>query len=65
MKVVLVCALLQVAAAQLSWPEQYYVTGSVILPYGDIVEPFEGWVDMSNGMSRLDTYGGKYYLGCE
>lgn len=59
MKIVLVCALLQLATAQLSWPDQYHVTGSVILPYGDIVEPFEGWVDMKGGMSRLDTYGGK------
>ena len=58
MKIVLVCALLQLATAQLSWPDQYHVTGRVILPYGDIVEPFEGWVDMKGGMSRLDTYGG-------
>ena len=57
--VALICALFQLAAAQLSWPDQYHATGFVYLPYGDISEPFEGWVDMTGGKSRLDTYGGK------
>lgn len=61
MKVALIFTLLQVATSQLSWPDQYHATGLIVLPYGDIYEPFEGWVDMKGGMSRLDTYGGKLY----
>ena len=47
-----------------SFPTAYYAKGSIYLPYGDILEPFEAWVDMESGKSRLDTYNGKAIL-CE
>ncbi len=50
-------------AQQLEWPKQYTATGQIILPYGDIVEPFTAYVDMSGkGRSRIDYYGGN--LSC-
>ncbi len=46
-------------AQQLEWPKQYTAKGQIILPYGDIVEPFTAYVDMSGkGRSRIDYYGG-------
>ncbi len=56
--VCLLTVLLRVAAAGLTWPKAYTVSGNVQLPYGDIEEPFVAWVDMSSGKSRLDTYSG-------
>ena len=50
-------------AQQLEWPKQYTAKGQIILPYGDIVEPFTAYVDMSGkGRSRIDYYGGN--LSC-
>ncbi|XP_064398726.1 digestive cysteine proteinase 1-like [Halichondria panicea] len=46
-------------AQQLEWPKQYTAKGHIILPYGEIVEPFTAYVDMSGkGRSRIDYYGG-------
>lgn len=39
-------------------PARYHVIGEVYLPYGEIAEPYEAWVDMSAGKSRIDYYGG-------
>jgi hypothetical protein len=47
------------AGLHLSFPAAYYAKGTINLPYGDIVEPFEAWVDMTAGNSRLDTYNGE------
>ena len=49
--------------AALDFPTAYYAKGTIYLPYGDIVEPFEAWVDMESGKSRLDTYNGEYHCG--
>ena len=43
----------------LQFPGAYYAKGTIALPYGDIAEPFEAWVNMISGNSRLDTYNGK------
>ena len=43
----------------LKFPDAYYAKGTIYLPYGDIAEPFEAWVDMMSGNSRLDTYYGE------
>ena len=40
-------------------PNTYHVTGTIYLPRGDIVEPYEAWVDPEKGMSRIDYYNGK------
>ncbi len=55
----LLAALLHASLAALTWPDAYTVSGNIQLPYGDIEEPFVAYVDMKNGMSRLDTYGGR------
>ncbi len=45
------------------WPKQYTAKGQIILPYGDITEPFTAYIDMSGkGRSRIDYYGGN--LSC-
>jgi len=40
-------------------PSSYHVTGSIYLPKGSVLEPFEAWFDGSKGMSRIDYYGGE------
>lgn len=47
------------AAGPLTFPDAYYAKGNVYLPYGDIAEPFEAWVNMKTGKSRQDTYNGE------
>ena len=46
-------------SSPLTFPDAYQTTGFVYLPYGDIYEPFEAWVNMKTGKSRQDTYNGK------
>lgn len=41
------------------FPTTYHVTGNIYLPKASIVEPFEAWVDLSKGKSRIDYYHGK------
>ena len=36
----------------------YTVKGQIMLPYGDIVEPFEAWIDATTNRSRIDYYNG-------
>ena len=35
----------------------YFVSGTLNLPYGEISEPFKAWVSGSTKMSRIDYYG--------
>lgn len=42
----------------LGWPQQYSVKGVIQLPYAKIEEPFQAWVDLKNGKSRIDYYDG-------
>ena len=44
--------------APLKWPVKYTAEGNIILPYADINEPFKAVVDMSSGLSSLNTYNG-------
>ena len=50
---------MMVAARGPELPSTYHVTGLIYLPKGSVSEPFEAWVDASNGMSRIDYYGGE------
>ena len=36
----------------------YTAKGQIMLPYGDIVEPFEAWIDATTNRSRIDYYNG-------
>ena len=49
------------SAGPLNFPDAYYTEGTVYLPYGDIAEPFEAWVDLKAGKSRQDTYNGECF----
>ena len=44
----------------LTFPEKYYVKGTLHLPYAQIEEPFDAWYDGPNKRSRIDYYGGEY-----
>lgn len=57
--VVVLVFLTGVTAEGLKFPDAYYAKGTIYLPYGDIAEPFEAWVDMKSGNSRLDAYYGE------
>lgn len=39
-------------------PSRYHVSGVIQLPYAEISEPFESWIDINLGYSRIDYYGG-------
>ncbi|CAF3373464.1 unnamed protein product [Rotaria socialis] len=39
-------------------PLKYHVSGVIQLPYAEISEPFESWIDSELGFSRIDYYGG-------
>ena len=55
----LCCFAAVVVASNPQLPSTYHATGSIFLPKGDIVEPFEAWVNNDKGMSRIDYYHGK------
>ena len=55
----LLCYLVSVATS-FEWPKQYTAEGTIYLPYAEIAEPFKAVVDMTKGMSRIDTYDGRY-----
>lgn len=61
LRAVILCVLLPalVLAVPLQWPTTYKTTGQIILPYGDIAEPFTAIVDMTSGKSYLNTYESK------
>jgi hypothetical protein len=44
--------------AQNGLPSRYHVSGVIQLPYAEISEPFESWIDVELGFSRIDYYGG-------
>ncbi|KAI6657281.1 Cathepsin L [Oopsacas minuta] len=68
--IALLCLCLAAVTANPDWTtSQYYAKGVITLPYGDIVEPFEAWIDPSGTKSRsahargslrsrIDYYGG-------
>lgn len=37
---------------------QYTAQGTLFIPYAEIAETFQAWVDLTNGQSRIDFYGG-------
>ncbi|CAF4226885.1 unnamed protein product, partial [Adineta steineri] len=39
-------------------PLRYHVSGVIQLPYAEISESFESWIDVQAGFSRIDYYGG-------
>jgi hypothetical protein len=39
----------------------YSISGSISLPYAQIVEPFDAWYDAEQGASRIDYYGVRYH----
>uniref|UniRef100_G3P0P9 Zgc:103438 n=1 Tax=Gasterosteus aculeatus TaxID=69293 RepID=G3P0P9_GASAC len=46
----------------------YHVKGVISLPYAEIKEPFEAWLDLAAKSSRIDYYHGQvstYQLGAE
>lgn len=43
-------------------PDKYSVSGNIILPYGDINEPFTAYVDSNNNRSRIDSYNGLSFI---
>lgn len=51
------------AAGNPTFPTRYHVKGSIILPSGQIAEPYEAWVDLTKGNSRIDYYGGEVGKG--
>ena len=57
--VALFCLPIVASVAPLRFPDAYSAEGMIYLPYGDIAEPFEAWVDFQSGNSRLDTYNGE------
>ena len=42
-------------------PSRYHVSGVIQLPYAEISEPFESWIDVDAGFSRIDYYGGEWH----
>lgn len=40
------------------WDPTYNVKGVLYIPYAEIAEPFEAWLDKASGRSRIDYYGG-------
>jgi hypothetical protein len=45
-----------------SLPLRYRVSGVIQLPYAEIREPFESWIDVEAGFSRIDYYGGSFFF---
>lgn len=43
-------------------PLVYHLSGVIQLPYAEINEPFEAWMDSLKGLSRIDYYGGKFIV---
>ena len=36
----------------------YITQGTLYIPYAEVEETFSAWVDLKNGQSRIDFYGG-------
>ena len=61
--VLLVSSAAALAAGNPTFPTRYHVKGSIILPSGQIIEPYEAWVDLTKGSSRIDYHGGELGKG--
>ena len=46
------------------YSNSYNVSGTIRLPYAEIVEPFVAFFDGENGRSRVDYYGGEMTKHC-
>lgn len=57
--VLLLASAAALAAGNPTLPTRYHVKGVIVLPTGQIYEPYEAWVDMDKGNSRIDYYGGE------
>lgn len=40
------------------FPQEYHVTGRLLLPHSKIEEPFEAWFSRKHNRSRIDYYYG-------
>ena len=45
-------------------PDRYITSGILHLPYAELHEPFDAWVDLKSDISRLDYYNGQW-AGCK
>lgn len=45
------------AATPPQWPDCYFVSGVLRLPYAEINEPFVGYFEAKKNRSRVDYYG--------
>lgn len=45
------------AATPPQWPDCYFVSGVLRLPYAEINEPFAGYLEAKKNRSRVDYYG--------
>ena len=61
--ILLVSSAAALAVGNPTFPTRYHVKGSIVLPSGQIVEPYEAWVDLTKGNSRIDYYGGELGKG--
>lgn len=41
-----------------AWPKAYSVQGALFIPFAEIHEPFQAYIDTDNGNSRIDYYDG-------
>lgn len=46
----------------LTWPDAYSATGSIVLPYAEINEPFEAYIDVGAKVGRIDFYEGEHMV---
>ena len=52
------CCFTAVVASGPQPPRTYHATGTIYLPKADVAEPYEAWVNLDEGMSRIDYYDG-------
>ena len=41
-----------------AWPNHYSVEGVLKIPFAEIMEPFQAYIDFDDGNSRIDYYNG-------
>ena len=46
-------------AASVTFPPNYFASGTISLPYGGITEPYSVWYDSVNGLQKFN------YCECE
>jgi len=57
-KVVLALAMAGAVTAELALPTSYTAKVTMTMPYYDLVEPIQAWMDADAGLGRLDYWGG-------